>query len=280
MENIIISNPSKLDEIKEKISKQGKDKFHVIVDFDRTLTKCFFKGEKSPTVIAQIREGNYLTPDYASKAHDLFDKYYPIEINPKISLKEKKEKMTEWWKAHFNLLVECGMNKKVINEITKKSKIKFRKGVLEFLSFLKKRNIPIVIMSAGPGDMIEEHLKQENIFYNNINIIGNRFEFDGDGKVIKIKEPIIHAFNKSETSVKELEIYDQLLKRKNVLLLGDTIGDAGMIEGFPYENLIKIGFLNINAEENLEEFKKNYDVLILNDDDFDYVNELVNEIVE
>ena len=52
-----------------------------------------------------------------------------------------------------------------------------------------------------------------------------------------------------------------------------------MIEGFPYDNLIKIGFLNENVEENLESYKKSYDVVILGDGDFGFVNELIVEIV-
>ncbi|MBU2415738.1 hypothetical protein KKH86_00740 [Patescibacteria group bacterium] len=71
----------------------------------------------------------------------------------------------------------------------------------------------------------------------------------------------------------------ELIKnRKNVLLLGDSFGDTEMINGFDYDNLIKIGFLNENVKENLEEYKKNYDVVILNDGSMEYVNDLLNEI--
>ena len=49
---------------------------------------------------------------------------------------------------------------------------------------------------------------------------------------------------------------------------------------FYHNNLIKIGFLNENVEENLEPFKKDYDVLILNDSGMDFVNNLIEEIVK
>ncbi|MCK4553012.1 haloacid dehalogenase-like hydrolase [Candidatus Pacearchaeota archaeon] len=274
-ENIIIPNPDDLKEKKKKILEDGADKFHVLADFDRTLTKAFVEGQKTSTVIAQIRNGNYLTPDYASKAHELFDKYHPIEINPNISDEEKHKKMNEWWKTHFELLIKSGLNKKVMEEIVAKKGIEFRDGALGFIDFLHNKNIPLIIMSAGPGDMIKEYLRQEKRLYENIHVIANLYEFDKNGRVTKIKEPIIHSLNKHETSIKGLPIYNALKKRTNVLLLGDGIGDMGMIEGFNYDNLIKVGFLNYNVEESLEKFKQGFDVVITDDGDFGFVNEFL-----
>lgn len=279
MNNIIIPDEKKLNETINKIVKDGKDKLHILADFDKTLTKALVKGQKAHTVIAQIREGKFLTEDYPKKAHDLFDIYHPIEIDTKISIKEKNKKMYEWWKRHFDLIIESGMNKKIINDIVKKMKMQFREGAFEILDFLNKNNIPLIIISAGPGDIIEEYLKYENKLFPNINLIANMFIWNKEGKAIGVKEPIIHSMNKHEIEIKNLSIYNELLKRKNIILLGDNLEDTGMTEGFPYKNLIKIGFLNENVEENLEKFKKNYDVIILNDSDMNYVNELLKRII-
>jgi hypothetical protein len=35
-----------------------------------------------------------------------------------------------------------------------------------------------------------------------------------------------------------------------------------MIEGFHYNNLLKIGFLNDKEEELLKEYKKNYNIVL------------------
>ena len=51
-----------------------------------------------------------------------------------------------------------------------------------------------------------------------------------------------------------------------------------MIRGFEYDNLIKIGFFNYSDEENLDDYKKAYDVLILNDGNMDYINNLLKKI--
>ena len=50
-----------------------------------------------------------------------------------------------------------------------------------------------------------------------------------------------------------------------------------MVEGFAYDNLLKIGFLNSNIENNLDEYKKHYDVIITNDSSMDFVYDLLKE---
>jgi 5'-nucleotidase len=280
MQNIIIPNPEKLEEIKKKIFKEGKNKLHIISDFDRTLTQGIVEGRKSASLISHIRGGDYLTQEYPAKAHGLYDKYHPIEINPNITLEEKKKAMGEWWGKHTQLLIDSGVSQEVIEDIVKKKDAYFRKGCFEFFDSLNKNNIPLIIMSAGPGQIIKGFLKKEDKLYPNIHIIANFFKFNKDGIAIGRREPVIHTFNKTETEVKELPVYNELLKRKNVLLLGDNLGDLGMIKGFPYENLIKIGFLTENVEENLEPFKQEFDIIILNDGNMDYINNLIKQIIE
>ena len=134
-------------------------------------------------------------------------------------------------------------------------------------------------MSAAPGDIIEESLRFEKINYPNIYLIANMFTWDRKGIAIGVRGPIIHSLNKHEIEIKYLPIYQELLNRKNVILLGDLIEDLDMVKGFPYKTLIKIGFLNKNQEDYLENYKKNFDIIIANDSGMDYVNELLKEII-
>lgn len=275
MENIIISNNEKFEEKKNKILEEGVERFHVIADFDKTLTHAFTNEKKVQSIIAVLRNKNYLTVDYSKKAHALFDKYHPYEIDSEISIEEKKGKMNEWWMEHFDLLIKSGLNENDIKNLVKEDEIKLRDGVLEFLDFLKNKKIPLIIMSAGLGDAIKLYLEKEKRLYENIHIISNLFEWDENGNAIDVKKPIVHSMNKDETTIENLEIYEELKKRKNVLLLGDGLGDKGMIKGFDYENLISVAFLNENIEKNLEKFNESFDVVLLGDGDFNFVNELV-----
>lgn len=281
-ENIIISCPEKLEKSKKAITEGGAEKLHILADFDRTLTKTFVDGKSTPSLISILRDGNYLTPDYSQKAQGLYAKYHPIEIDPKIPLEEKKKAMEEWWMSHFELLIKSGLNKKVLERIVGTGKVKFREGFSEIADFLKKYNIPLVIMSSsGLGEeSILLYLEKAGKLYDNIHIISNTFEWDENGRVIRVKQPIIHVLNKDETVVKDFPVFEVIKNKTNVLLLGDNLEDVGMIKGFDYDNLIKIGFLNEKVEENLEYYKNKFDVVILNDGSLEYINKLLRDIIK
>ncbi|MEW6063334.1 MAG: hypothetical protein AB1571_03120 [Nanoarchaeota archaeon] len=71
VDDIVIPDKKRLGELEDKISKQGVSKLHVLADFDRTLTKAFVDGKEVPSLISVLRDGNYLTQDYAQKANGL-----------------------------------------------------------------------------------------------------------------------------------------------------------------------------------------------------------------
>jgi HAD superfamily hydrolase (TIGR01544 family) len=278
--NVLIPNSESLEQTREEFKQGGVEKIHVLADFDRTLTIAFVDGKNIPSLISVLRDGNYLTPDYAGKANALFEKYHAIEIDPKILLSEKKKAMLEWWKTHFALLVQCGLNKSDLEKVVNSDKVKFRIGVKEFIETLKKKNIPLVIMSSSGlgGDTIRMYLEKAGLLSDNIHIVSNTFEWDEKGNVIEMIEPIIHTLNKDETAIQNFPVFEIIKERKNILLLGDSLGDAGMVEGFDYENLIKIGFLNEKIEENIKEYENNFDIIILNDSDMQQINDLLAEI--
>jgi len=282
MNNIVISNSEDLEKKKQAILQGGKDKIHVLADFDRTLTKTFVNDKKILSIISVLRDEDYLSPEYSEKAKALANKYHPIEIDPKISFEEKKKAMYEWWTQHFDLLIKSGLNKKHLERVINEGNIQFREGTPKFLDFLYKNKVPLVIMSSAGlgGDSISMYLQKQGKLYDNIHIVSNSYEWDSDGNAIRVKEPIIHSMNKSETAIKNYEVFDLIKNRKSVLLLGDGIGDVGMITGFEYDNLIKIGFLNEKIDENFEQYKENFDIILLNDTDFNYVNELLKGIVK
>lgn len=280
MGNLIILDKENIERLKGKIISEGVDNFHVVADFDRTLTKAFVNGISLPSIISVLRNENYLSEEYSEKAKTLAGYYHPIEIDTKIPLNEKKKYMKEWWEKHFKLLISSGLNKKNLERIINEGKVEFREGAEEFLDLLHEKNIPLVIISSsGVGDLIPMYLEKHGKLYDNVHIIANLYRWDKDGKAIGIENSLIHVFNKDESSVKKHSaIYKKIKNRKNVLLLGDSLGDLGMTDGFEYKNLLKIGFLNEKIEESLDEYKKNFDVVITNDSNMKYVNDFIKNL--
>jgi cytosolic 5'-nucleotidase 3 len=279
MENIIISNPETYEKIKKAILDQGAENLHILSDFDKTFTKAFVNGKKIPSIISELRNGESLSKEYAKKAHELFDYYHPFEEDNSLTIKQKKEKMKEWWTKHFELLIKEKLNKGDLEKIVKSGNVQLRKGIEELMDLLKEKQIPLIILSAsGIGDVIPMYLKQKNINYQNIYTISNFYKWDSKGNAIGVKKPIVHSANKDETTLEKLPFYSKLLKRKNIILLGDSLDDSKMAQGFPYENILKIGFLNEKVKERLEDYKKKYDVIIPSDGTMNFINEFLKQI--
>jgi len=80
--------------------------------------------------------------------------------------------------------------------------------------------------------------------------------------------------------LQDYSFFKEIKNRKNVVLLGDNVEDIEMVKGFDYDNIIKIGFLNKDVEKNIGNYKKAFDIVILNDSNMNYVNSLMKEIVK
>ena len=271
--NVVITNKERISALKKRIALDGAANLHVVSDFDKTLTSCFVNGQKIASLISILRDEKYLTSDYPKKAQALYDKYHAIEIDPQVSLEKKKEAMQSWWTEHYALLIKSGLTKNDLARVAESEKIALRPGAVEFLNFLRDRNIPLVILSAaGLGfETIQMYLQKQNVLYENIHIVSNVLKWDESSKAIGVQEPIIHSLNKNYATVKNLDFFKEIENRKNVILLGDGEGDASMIEGFDCENIIRIGFLNEGVKMDLEKYKNAYDILILNDGPMDSV---------
>ncbi len=280
MKNILIKDKENFEKKLRKIKSDGKDSLHVICDFDKTLTKAIVKGQRTHTSIAQIREGGYLSGEYVKKSFALYDKYHVFEVNNKISDDEKDKKMMEWWSSHIKLLVEEGMNKGVVDDIIKKKRILLRKCAKDFFKKLHEKNIPLLIFSAGVGDIIKGYLESEGLLYNNIHIISNFFDYDKKGMVRGYKSKIIHSFNKDEFAIKGTKHFDIIKQRKNVILIGDSLGDIDMAKGIEHDIILKIGFLNKYIRKNIKVYEDKFDAVILNDGTMDFIISILKEALQ
>ena len=208
----------------------------------------------------------------------MFHQYHPIEVDDSLDYDFKFKKMQEWWETHEKLLIKSGMHQKVINDILNKYPKMFREGTIPFLDYLNSHNVPLLIFSSGIGNLIEGYLKKENRLTSNIHILSNTFDFNSQGYATGYKNGIIHVMNKSETKVEDKKYRDLISQKSNVILLGDSLGDLGMVNDLDTNLIIKIGFLNEDVENKLDLYKSKFDVVITNDGSMNYVNQLLDEL--
>lgn len=153
----------------------------------------------------------------------------------------------------------------------------FRDGTDEAFQKLYSKEIPLIVLSAGIGDVVQLILVHEKLLTDNVSVVSNFLKIskdeDGLSTILGFKdEKLIHVFNKNEhayidthknvrvttiisltsnkiTSIVKLNFprcYQDthLSGRFNVILLGDSLGDANMDGGIPYNTVLRIGFLN------------------------------------
>ena len=273
MENVIVVNPN-FENIKNKIIQEWSENLIIFSDLDFTLTKAFNEWKKIWSIISQIRDWNYISSDYSQEAKNLYAIYQPILDDISLDQSFRYNKMTEWRTKHFELLIQCGLDKDLMDHVIKERPLYFRDGFSDLSKKLETKNIPLVVISASVGYMIQKYMEINNFMTKNIHIVANFFDYNQRWKVVSVKEPIVHSLNKDATVLHDFYTLDH--PRKNVILLGDTIWDVDMVNGYNYENIIKIWFCN--NENDIEEYKKHFDILILNDGDVWFINEFIYTI--
>ncbi len=274
-----ICDQEKFTSTLQAMKTSGLEEIHVVADFDGTLTTTTINGQPVPSTISILRDGDYLTPEYREEAHKLFDHYHPFENDPQTPLEERKRLMREWWTRHFDLLIKTGLRHADLQDVVNHAHFQLKSGTKEFLDLLDANNIPLLILSSsGIGDTIRMFLEKEGLLRKNVHVVTNSFVWDGDGKAIGVKEPIIHVLNKDETSIRHYPLWETITNRTNVILLGDSTGDAQMANGFKSENILKIAFIHHHKEEEKMFCQDLFDVLIENET-YDWVNQITREII-
>ena len=176
--------------------------------------------------------------------------------------------------------------RKMVELKNDKKQIYLKKNVGEFYEKLIELNIPIIIVSGGVKEIIIEFLELLNIKGLDDYIKNKRILFVANEFVSK---NIIHGYNKSEYVKKLVDEYFPNIE--NAFVLGDLDTDYKSIEKLNLDkdkNIIGIGFIyytpddlknkDFNYENNnqINEYKKIYDVNLLMEEGYDFPLELLN----
>lgn len=275
-----IVNQTIVEQKIQAMKKGGAESLQIVTDFDRTLTPATFAGQEAPNSAGVLAMSGLLNPEYSKLSDELFQKYFPIEIDPHMPLAEKLPLMEEWMMKVFEALATSGMSKTSVKAIIDSGMLRLREGVDKFFKLARSSDIPLVIFSAGIGNTILELLLTTGMKSDNVHIISNMLAYDENGNATgKLEGEFVNILNKSEVAIHEHYFYEQLLNRPNVLLIGDSPRDTEMSKGIPHENVLKIGLLNHYSEAKYQQFTQLYDLVLHGDGDFSDINEILLDII-
>ncbi|XP_048775723.2 7-methylguanosine phosphate-specific 5'-nucleotidase A-like isoform X2 [Ostrea edulis] len=276
-----IAHPEHVTEVIQNIIKDGCDKLQVTADFDFTLTKFKANGTRCAGTHNVLEEGHVLPEFYKEEARALRDHYFPIETNPNLTIEEKIPIMVEWWTKAHDLFAKCDMKKDDVRVMVENSTAKLRDGCTWFFDQLHANEIPLLIFSAGIGDVIIEVIKHQATLHDNMKIVSNYLEYDAQGNMTGFQDDLIHVFNKNEGAIHDSDYFQNVEHRNNVILMGDSLGDLHMADGaIGVKNKLTIGFLNVKVEESLELYMKKYDIVIIEDETWNVANAILRKVLQ
>lgn len=255
-------NTTKIDKFKNL-----KDDYYVITDFDHTLTTA--KSSASMGIIPKFLGGECL-----KQRLKIYEYYRPLELDYTIDLKEKQRIMREWARKSFTLLSNYIKSEEMIKKSLTGANLYLRDGAKEFLEEMKNKDIPVIIMSSGIGNIVKAFLEKEKCLFNNIVIVSNFFEFNNEKAYIDINQ-IMATSNKEYKRIPK-NIRERLEKKRKAILLGDLIEDIKMTDKENLQHTLTIGFLDENIEQNLEKYNNNFDIVLTEYSNFNDVKNILN----
>ncbi|KAJ8725274.1 hypothetical protein PYW07_016232 [Mythimna separata] len=280
-ENVHIRDEAELLQKLNKIIEGGHNKLQIVTDFDHTLTRhTLDNGNTVLTSFGMFRECPSIPQHYKDEDNRLSGIYKPIESDPVMSVEEKTQHMIDWYVAAHSLLKGVKFPRNELMDSAHKMVDCFRKGVQDMIEWSKSQQVPVLVFSAGLGESVLAAMKAANFLLPHVKIVSNFLAMDEDDCIVGIKGEVIHTYNKNETAIKHTEYYDMVQQRSNVILMGDNIGDAGMAEGMEHcDTVVKVGFLGINVDGNLDNYLNKFDIVLVNEPSVDAVNAILQFIL-
>ena len=254
-----INHKDKLNDI-----KLNRDNFYVVIDFDRTITEA-----KSFSAWRVLYYSELLGKEFKQKYAEIHDE---TELSENESNEAKQKAFEQRFMAYMDLLRDCHFNKDMLERAVEKTDLTLRDGAKEFFRKMYKNNIPVIIISSSIKNVIEEYLKQNHAFYDNIHIYANNLDMNG-----KKENDVTNVtpYNKNEIEFSE-ELKKNIKDKKYILLLGDIPDDVNMVSKEKLNHTITIGFLEENIESNLERYNKTFDIVLTNNASFKDVLEIID----
>ena len=284
--NTVLVDAAHVDSSVSRIVRDGPDRLCVIMDFDRTITKYWdpSRTKRAPSSHGILERGRSAV--FRAKADALTEFYFPIETDASLSVTEKIPFMIDWYRKVHGLFVAEGLTRADVANAVSLSSVELRPGVVDTILWCERHRVPLIVMSAGLGDVITEVLRQHlSNLPACLHVVSNAMEFDSSGALVAFTEPVMHMFNKrlQASDVERLAAAAGLRdSRRNFIIVGDSPGDATMADGLDATTVLKIGLLNDagNSAALLPRYRELFDVLLLGDTGLEPLVAILESVAE
>ncbi|XP_056635256.1 7-methylguanosine phosphate-specific 5'-nucleotidase-like [Diorhabda sublineata] len=268
--------------VNQKLSRlieDGFKKLQVVSDFDKTLTKQHENGKLHLSSFAMFSTCPSVTQEHKVTADELNRKYAPYEVDPTIPQDVKVQLMIEWWTKSEEILKGLSVTKDEIERVCGELCPSLRDGTKELFESLEANNVPILVFSAGLGDTVVAVLKHCQVYLSNVEVVSNFLKYNNNGIIEGFQNLVIHIYNKNEVAIKGTHFYHRIMDKENALLMGDSLGDASMVDGMEnVKEVLKIGFLYERSEESLPSYMDTFDIVLVDDQTMDIPRAIIDLI--
>ena len=150
------------------------DKLLVIADFDATITT----GD-SIQCHDMLGFSELMTPAFRREFAPLLD----WATNPDVD-------GVAWWDKAHELMIKHGQPPRhLIPRMVRETRMEPRPGALKLLARLAVLQVPLLIVSAGLSDVIEEFLRQHDALTENITVCSNRLNYGASARTPRMLLP-------------------------------------------------------------------------------------------
>ncbi len=232
--------------------KEGKEKIHIVLDFDKTLVRG--KDEKGEKITVWDVMEKFVPREQQLESFEKYKKYRAFELKQKLFVSQA----IEWW--GWNLDLFNGLKGSRIEEAA--CLLQTRPFVREFFNICQKRNIPTIIISASIKNVIDAWCRNEKI--RPTMVLSTELSISNKKISGWERSTLIHSLNKKEKGHKEIKKIKTV--RPKTILIGDSLDDIPMVEGS--SNVIRIAIYDPkNGSDNseLKEFVRRFDLVFIGD---------------
>jgi len=171
----------------------------------------------------------------------------------------------EWWDKAHEIMLKHGMPPRAkLQRLVPNAYMPPRPGSLEMLKKLEAMGVPVLIVSAGLSDVIEEWLRLHDALTENVTVCSNRLNYGADlaPQSVSPEQPVT-SFTKAAAYRMAGAFFHHHLARRMILVLGDSVTDIDAAHEVPYDEILSVGFLNSRPTTSMTKYADTFDAVVM-----------------